>query len=79
MENTQNMFIKDLAFILIEKLEVNATELRTCNNVEEKEYLKGQIFAYYDILDTIKNQALLFDIDIDFLQETNLLKYLENE
>lgn len=64
-------YISDLVEILIEKIE----ELK--NGSEKDDYVKGQIFSYYDTLDTIKSQAELFDIKIDRLDELNLESYLQ--
>ncbi len=64
-------YISDLVEILIEKLE----DLK--NNSEKDDYIKGQIFSYYDTLDTIKSQAELFDVKIDKLERLNLESYLQ--
>lgn len=75
--NTYKEYIIDLISILIDKMNELESEISVCDP-NDKEYLKGQIMAYYDTLTTLKSQAELFDIQIiDLgLEEINLERYL---
>ncbi|WP_167357324.1 hypothetical protein [Flavobacterium swingsii] len=46
-------------------------DISNCNE-QDKDYLKGQIMAYYDTLTIMKSQAELFDIIIPPLKEDRL-------
>ncbi|WP_420571649.1 hypothetical protein [Kordia sp.] len=70
IEESHVDYISDLARILIEKLEELKTESKKDNHI------KGQIFAYYDALDLIKSQAMLFEIAIPELDDITLEEYL---
>ena len=70
-EEVYKNYLSDLVMILIDKLE----EIKNDTKVND-DYDKGQIMAYYNTLDVIKNQAELFEIPIPELDGIVLEKYL---
>ena len=78
--NNYQEYLTDLVSILLDKMEELNSEISDSEQ-NEREYLKGQIMAYYDILDTLKSQAELFDLSlIDLgLEGLNLEKYLTSK
>lgn len=75
--NNYKEYLIDLTSILIDKMNELEIEISVCNP-NDKEYLKGQIMAYYDTLTTLKSQAELFDIQLAdlHLEKINLERYL---
>jgi hypothetical protein len=54
-------YLKDNITLFKDKIE----ELKL--NKNEDEFIKGQLLAYYDILTTFKEQAEIFDIELEIL------------
>ncbi|WP_163444388.1 hypothetical protein [Flavobacterium columnare] len=79
MENNEYVYanyLEDLASILLEKLKNLENEITNCDE-NDKDYFKGQIIAYYDILTILKSQSEAFGIEILNLQgNLDLERYL---
>lgn len=77
MVNNYQEYLTDLVSILLDKMKELENEINDSEQ-KDREYLKGQIMAYYDILDTLKSQAELFEISLADLGLENLTleKYL---
>ena len=56
----------------IDKLNQLKKEISSCKE-EDKDFIKGQIMAYYDTLDRIKSEAENFDIRIKELVRSPIL------
>ena len=67
MENYKN-FLIDFVSIQIKKLTELEDEISNCNE-QDKDYIKGQIMGYYDVLSTMKSQSDLFNIFIPPLED----------
>jgi hypothetical protein len=74
IDNYHN-YLVDLVFIQLDKLNQLKEELSSCKE-EDKDFIKGQIMAYYDTLDRIKSEAENFDIQIKELEKIDLETYL---
>lgn len=74
IDNYHN-YLLDLIFIQLEKLNQLKEEISSCKE-EDKDFIKGQIMAYYDTLDRIKSEAGNFEIEIKELENINLEAYL---
>jgi hypothetical protein len=74
--SSSKYFIDDLSSIFIEKIEQAMEALMASNSQLDKEYYKGQVFAYYDILETLRSQAEAFGITELKLDSIQLEKYL---
>jgi len=75
MDNYKN-FLIDLVSIQIKKLTELENEISGCNE-QDKDYIKGQIMGYYDVLTIMKSQSELFGILIPPLEdELDLERYL---
>ena len=76
MENNEyKNYLEDLITIQLDKL--NSLKLEIASSDEnDKDYIKGQIMAYYDTLTNMISQAELFNIQLDKLENIDLEKYL---
>ncbi len=75
MKNKHENFIKDLVFIHLDSINKIKRELIEAS-ANDKDYIKGKLMAYYEVLTIIKSQAELFDIDVHALSNINLETYL---
>ncbi|MCC9019167.1 hypothetical protein [Flavobacterium lipolyticum] len=73
--NKYENYLIDLVSIQLEKLKELEYEISICKE-EDKDYIKGQIMAYYDVLAIMKSQSDLFNILISLPAETDLERYL---
>ena len=70
-------YLTDSISILIDKMKELESEMYDSEQ-QDKEYIKGQIMAYYDVLTTLSSQAEAFDISLADLglEGLNLERYL---
>ncbi|MFZ2899000.1 MAG: hypothetical protein WA004_10280 [Saprospiraceae bacterium] len=71
-------FIQDLVTLFKEKLEENHMESKSDLPQSKRDFVKGEVFAYYEMLDLIKSQCIAFDIPLDEfgLEDYNLESFL---
>jgi hypothetical protein len=73
--NNYHNYLVDFIFIQLDKLNQLKEEISSCQE-EDKDFIKGQIMAYYDTLDRLKSEAENFDINLKELENVNLETYL---
>ena len=75
--NNYKEYIIDSIYLFVDKIKELETEIRDSNQ-NDKEYIKGQIMAYYDVLTTLSSQSEMFDIPLSDLglENLSLEKYL---
>ncbi len=59
--NSYQYYLEDVIHILRQKGESIKEDFL---NKDKDEFLSGQLFAYYEILDLIKSQAIAFGLDL---------------
>jgi len=60
-DNSYRYYLEDMICILRQKGESIKEDFL---NKDKDEFLSGQLFAYYEILDLIKSQAIAFGLDL---------------
>lgn len=70
-----NYYLNDLVSIYVDKLEALTKEIQDSPE-KERDYIRGQIMAYYDVLTIMESQAELFDLEIAKFKNLDLMKYL---
>lgn len=56
-------YILDLISLIVEKAEETKLELSEETNDEERTYIKGKLYSYFEILDLIKSQSKSFGLN----------------
>ncbi len=62
--------MQDLVEMLKEKLEHSFEDIHQCPD-DEKDFVKGKVYALHDTLDLIRSQAIAFDISLNELTLSN--------
>ena len=69
---TEKEDLKNYINVIIENLLKDAIENKKITETKQDDFYYGKRLAYYEVLKTIKNQALIYDINIERLKRINL-------